>query len=107
MKDSLCVREIFVEAIYDEIEFIVNILLRRSLDRSHPLSCLSSLFDPIIYLPLAIFFCLFLCLKLHVKRFASNVHITGMSIGSHTTKVRINLLHFQGIAQFNVNLGAI
>ena len=29
MKDSLCVREIFVEAIYDEIEFIVNILLRR------------------------------------------------------------------------------
>ena len=37
MKDSLCVREIFVEAIYDEIEFIVNILLRRSLDKFHPI----------------------------------------------------------------------
>ena len=68
---------------------------------------LITLFDPIIYLPLAIFFCLFLCLKFQVKRFASNVHITGMSIGSHTTNVRINLLLFKGIVQSNVNIGAI
>ena len=88
MKDSICYWS-FAHAIYQEVDFIIDSSLRRSLDyhKSASLGSLSTLFDLISYLPLAIFFRFFLCLQSQHRCIVFSVHVTSVSIVIHMTMI--------------------